>query len=315
MIRRPPRSTLFPYTTLFRSQWATHGAAELMARVVVLLQIERPLGAKRLVAKESEGVAVDVVGARLGDDGERTAGGAADLGVEAVLDDAELADGVLTEARAREAQRRVGEIDAVDQDRRLRRVAARTDDRTALDEAERAALALHSWSEEAEVLEVAVGDRQTLDLLRDDVRRRVGLVDVDDVGRRGDGDGLARLGLHRHAQLRVLADQQRELRLLDRREAFERELDRVAAGREREEARDAGGVCDAHRREAGLGAGDGDGHAGKRRLRLVEGDGFDGGFVDLGEEGNCDEQYKDEERELAERHRRLLARITVALTD
>src|SRR2546429_4029323 len=25
MIRRPPRSTLFPYTTLFRSRWATHG--------------------------------------------------------------------------------------------------------------------------------------------------------------------------------------------------------------------------------------------------------------------------------------------------
>src|SRR5436309_9891142 len=25
MIRRPPRSTLFPYTTLFRSQWREHG--------------------------------------------------------------------------------------------------------------------------------------------------------------------------------------------------------------------------------------------------------------------------------------------------
>src|SRR2546426_2592273 len=25
MIRRPPRSTLFPYTTLFRSAWADHG--------------------------------------------------------------------------------------------------------------------------------------------------------------------------------------------------------------------------------------------------------------------------------------------------
>src|SRR3712207_7633711 len=27
MIRRPPRSTLFPYTTLFRSEWADRGAA------------------------------------------------------------------------------------------------------------------------------------------------------------------------------------------------------------------------------------------------------------------------------------------------
>src|SRR3712207_7431486 len=26
MIRRPPRSTLFPYTTLFRSRWLLHGA-------------------------------------------------------------------------------------------------------------------------------------------------------------------------------------------------------------------------------------------------------------------------------------------------
>src|SRR3712207_8071292 len=25
MIRRPPRSTLFPYTTLFRSYWCVHG--------------------------------------------------------------------------------------------------------------------------------------------------------------------------------------------------------------------------------------------------------------------------------------------------
>src|SRR5258707_8252177 len=27
MIRRPPRSTLFPYTTLFRSRWESHPAA------------------------------------------------------------------------------------------------------------------------------------------------------------------------------------------------------------------------------------------------------------------------------------------------
>src|SRR3712207_8217170 len=27
MIRRPPRSTLFPYTTLFRSSWSSRGSA------------------------------------------------------------------------------------------------------------------------------------------------------------------------------------------------------------------------------------------------------------------------------------------------
>src|SRR5258705_13801898 len=31
MIRRPPRSTLFPYTTLFRSQYASRGAIVLRA--------------------------------------------------------------------------------------------------------------------------------------------------------------------------------------------------------------------------------------------------------------------------------------------
>src|SRR3712207_8475319 len=32
MIRRPPRSTLFPYTTLFRSPYPPGGAADLTAR-------------------------------------------------------------------------------------------------------------------------------------------------------------------------------------------------------------------------------------------------------------------------------------------
>src|SRR3712207_7447272 len=31
MIRRPPRSTLFPYTTLFRSSWAPTGRSETLA--------------------------------------------------------------------------------------------------------------------------------------------------------------------------------------------------------------------------------------------------------------------------------------------
>src|SRR5438046_8145038 len=32
MIRRPPRSTLFPYTTLFRSSWQTQGQAKRHGR-------------------------------------------------------------------------------------------------------------------------------------------------------------------------------------------------------------------------------------------------------------------------------------------
>src|SRR2546425_3633544 len=34
MIRRPPRSTLFPYTTLFRSVWTTGGSTLETMRVV-----------------------------------------------------------------------------------------------------------------------------------------------------------------------------------------------------------------------------------------------------------------------------------------
>src|SRR2546430_10198543 len=37
MIRRPPRSTLFPYTTLFRSIYA--GAAAINSRIIALISI------------------------------------------------------------------------------------------------------------------------------------------------------------------------------------------------------------------------------------------------------------------------------------
>src|SRR2546422_6318981 len=57
MIRRPPRSTLFPYTTLFRSDLTTYGlglaAAELLfseshCRAVVTCQPERATAALAL---------------------------------------------------------------------------------------------------------------------------------------------------------------------------------------------------------------------------------------------------------------------------
>src|SRR5258708_30194734 len=38
MIRRPPRSTLFPYTTLFRSQCAGQAAAQVVAQQVACTQ-------------------------------------------------------------------------------------------------------------------------------------------------------------------------------------------------------------------------------------------------------------------------------------
>src|SRR2546430_3031579 len=46
MIRRPPRSTLFPYTTLFRSQWAVGLELFLLARDPwrVVLSTDHPNG-------------------------------------------------------------------------------------------------------------------------------------------------------------------------------------------------------------------------------------------------------------------------------
>src|SRR5258706_4829682 len=121
-----------------------------MALVVVLLQVEGALGTEGFVAEEAEDVAVQIVRARLGHDRQRAAGGAADLRVEPVLDDPELADGVLAEAGAGEAEGRVGEVDAVDEDGRLRGVTAGADDRTARHETESAALALDDGGEESQ---------------------------------------------------------------------------------------------------------------------------------------------------------------------
>src|SRR5258706_5971830 len=50
MIRRPPRSTLFPYTTLFRSRAHQAIAQEASARSITLVKDERrqlPLGVPR----------------------------------------------------------------------------------------------------------------------------------------------------------------------------------------------------------------------------------------------------------------------------
>src|SRR5258708_16119195 len=53
MIRRPPRSTLFPYTTLFRSQHAT-GAAPSAARPACLRQAGSSQAAGRSEEHTSE---------------------------------------------------------------------------------------------------------------------------------------------------------------------------------------------------------------------------------------------------------------------
>src|SRR3989449_10800369 len=42
MIRRPPRSTLFPYTTLFRSRPDLHPGGDVGAHLVAFLELTKP---------------------------------------------------------------------------------------------------------------------------------------------------------------------------------------------------------------------------------------------------------------------------------
>src|SRR3712207_7827227 len=50
MIRRPPRSTLFPYTTLFRSLWILVGIYEMQPGQRTIEVSRSPSGEGRLVA-------------------------------------------------------------------------------------------------------------------------------------------------------------------------------------------------------------------------------------------------------------------------
>src|SRR5256884_9438258 len=50
MIRRPPRSTLFPYTTLFRSTWAVVAGGALITTTVILgYLLTRPVAPPRVL--------------------------------------------------------------------------------------------------------------------------------------------------------------------------------------------------------------------------------------------------------------------------
>src|SRR5688572_31905012 len=78
MIQRPPRSTLFPYTTLFRSQREIEAhvgvdALALHRRHEVQQVVERLLvHLRRVVLVERRGVVADHVDAELGEDRKST---------------------------------------------------------------------------------------------------------------------------------------------------------------------------------------------------------------------------------------------------
>src|SRR3712207_8733012 len=52
MIRRPPRSTLFPYTTLFRSPFSHHRARRRLDGRGVVVEVERPLSVRDAHARK-----------------------------------------------------------------------------------------------------------------------------------------------------------------------------------------------------------------------------------------------------------------------
>src|SRR3712207_9273924 len=64
MIRRPPRSTLFPYTTLFRSSRAAHGHRALAQR--------RERGGPQVAGGREDDVLVHLVGEHVGRSEEHT---------------------------------------------------------------------------------------------------------------------------------------------------------------------------------------------------------------------------------------------------
>src|SRR3712207_9394062 len=72
MIRRPPRSTLFPYTTLFRSERLGGGAQEAvrLREELVLHAHARDLALLKLGDQPADGVEVAVAGVAVEQDGD-----------------------------------------------------------------------------------------------------------------------------------------------------------------------------------------------------------------------------------------------------
>src|SRR3989454_10595851 len=94
MIRRPPRSTLFPYTTLFRSQaerrrrrerWGVSGlaAAAALAGLLVFRPFwTKPVDAAELARVKQQSATLEQQLGRYGPDGRVTSGRSAALAAE-----------------------------------------------------------------------------------------------------------------------------------------------------------------------------------------------------------------------------------------
>src|SRR5256886_13074576 len=88
MIRRPPRSTLFPYTTLFRSLFVKAlfklEVPEIQQQIVEIRATAREAGSRTKIAVSSRDDSIDPVGACVGLKGSRVQAVVNELGGERI---------------------------------------------------------------------------------------------------------------------------------------------------------------------------------------------------------------------------------------
>ncbi len=214
-------------------QRPAQGHPNITAAEFGVLELESAHGAQRVGAVEAEDRAAGLVAAGVGDDGDHAAGRAADLGVEALARDPELAHRVLAESLPGETGDRIGELDSVDQDRRLRPGSGGADDRCSCPIEVLDPVGLHPRSDEGEPLELAVDHRQLPNLLRNHVGRGIAPLHVHQRRLAADLEGLLHLRPDKSTGARPFcADPQHAVRLGGRLEAGERGRDLVGPGRQ-----------------------------------------------------------------------------------
>ena len=260
---------------------SAEGEARVPARVVDLVLLERPLGAQGVGPDEAEDRPVHLVAAGLGDHDEPATRGLADLGVEALADDAELTDRVLADPDRRLPVGRLREVEAVDQVDVGPPGAGVAEHRAAATVVERRRVGLDVRRQERQPLEPPVGHRQVRDLLGEDVGRHVPLVQVDHRQLAADCHRSGGHGLQDEAEVHGLPDEQLDRLVGDRLRALAERTELPRARRQGRNRRSTTRV--GHRLALGagpLGSQD-DRHAGKRRLVRVDGVEHEHRAVDL----------------------------------
>ena len=235
----------------------------LIAPVVGLRRLKEFFRRDRGVAEEHQPRAVQLIGARLGDDRQHAAGRQSVLGFVRRGRDLELLDRVHREVLARLAHLGPRVVDAVDDEAvRILAGAGAEVDVAAIEEAADVVLR-GAGRQHREIDPAPRRHRQVLNLPRRDRGGDVRAADVDDRRLAGDGDGLGDGGRpQREVDRRGLVDDEDDIRTGLGAEAAQLRSDGVAAGRQRRQAVLALAVGHADAREAGVDTARRDGDAG-----------------------------------------------------